>query len=489
MPLDLPTLFAVTAFATAISGLMLLFAWLQDRSLATLAWWGTGLLVLDVGGVLVVLRGVVPDWASVGLGNAVWLFAYGLMWCGARSFEGRRPHLAVPLGAALAWIMACGFDAVWTDGALRIRIFSLAMFVFTLLIASEYWRARNPELMSRWPTIVILVAYGLAFLARIPIAERLVLPVQPDPIAELVVPIGAAALVLHVFCLAFLVMAMAKERLELEHRRNSLVDPLTGVANRRAFFERGERMLRRLLAEGGTAALLMLDLDQFKRINDTFGHQTGDRVLCAFCETTVRVLRSTDLLGRTGGEEFACLLPGATLTEAFAVAERIRTEFERCRLAPLGAVGPASTVSVGVAVTSDAAIDLAALVATADKALYRAKANGRNRVETVGALMAGALAAAGSESAGTGTAPAVPATAGPVATPAGAATGVAATGVAAPGVIATGVAGTGVAGTATTAAETGRREARRPTPETAPTPALVARAASLAPADDRPEPG
>ncbi|MDQ0355423.1 diguanylate cyclase (GGDEF)-like protein [Rhodoplanes tepidamans] len=380
----------MTAFAAAISGLMLLFGWLQDRSSATLAWWGGGLLLVVGGTGLVVLRGVIPDEISIVIGNAVQLFGYGMLWTGARTFEGRRPRIAVLLVVSLAWMVACQFDFYWTDMPLRIRVSATLISSYLLLTAAEYARPKNPELVSRWPTIFILLLQAGGVLIRIPLAEKLVFPAPENSFTATLVPLGAAGLVLFSFSLAFLVMAMSKERLVLEHKRTALVDPLTGVANRRAFFERGERILRRGLADGDTAALLMIDIDKFKHVNDTFGHQAGDRVLCAFCDTAARVLRPTDVLGRTGGEEFACLLPGATPAEAAAVADRIRLEFEQCRL-DLGAVRPTSTVSIGVATTVDVGGSLAALMGAADRALYRAKANGRNRVESVGALKAGAL--------------------------------------------------------------------------------------------------
>jgi diguanylate cyclase (GGDEF)-like protein len=392
MHIDLPTLYAMTAFATAISGLMLLFAWLQDRSSTTLAWWGGGMLLLDLGNILIVARDVIPAEISIIAGNCIQLFGYGLMWSGARSFEGRRPILLLPLAVSAGWLAACQLDFFWTDMPLRIRVSAIVISSYMMLTASEYLRPRNPELVSRWPTIFLLLLQGFAILIRVPIAEKLIFPAPPNSLTETLVPVGAAGLMLFSFALAFLVMAMAKERLGLEHKRDALIDPLTGAANRRAFFDRGERVLRRLLADGGDAAVLMLDIDQFKRINDTFGHQAGDLVLCAFCDTANRVLRPTDLLGRTGGEEFACLLPGASIAEAFTVAERIRIEFEACRL-DLGAVRPTSTVSVGVATTAEVGGSLTALMAAADRALYRAKANGRNRVETIGGTVtAGALA-------------------------------------------------------------------------------------------------
>jgi diguanylate cyclase (GGDEF)-like protein len=127
---------------------------------------------------------------------------------------------------------------------------------------------------------------------------------------------------------------------------------------------------------------LLLDLDRFKRINDTFGHHVGDQVLVKFCAVAMAALRPDDLFGRLGGEEFASLLPDTSLDEGLAVAERIRSSFEATTL-EAGANTLAVTVSVGVEMSIDPSPNLADIIKAADRALYRAKANGRNRVEHV----------------------------------------------------------------------------------------------------------
>jgi diguanylate cyclase (GGDEF)-like protein len=163
------------------------------------------------------------------------------------------------------------------------------------------------------------------------------------------------------------------------------IDPLTGVGNRRAFFERGEQLLRRGAFGDQPKVLLLFDLDRFKQVNDTFGHHIGDKVLTTFCDTATAALRPDDLFGRLGGEEFATLLPHASLDEGLAVAERIRSTFEATTLGA-GAETLVATVSVGVAMSIDPSRNLADLIKAADRALYRAKANGRNRVEHTGGV-------------------------------------------------------------------------------------------------------
>jgi diguanylate cyclase (GGDEF)-like protein len=379
MHIDQPTMFAITAFVTVVSGLLLLFSWLQDRKVTTLAFWGTGFLVVAAGGVLALLRGPLPDFLSISVGNPLFIAGYGLMWCGARAFEGRRPLYFAAFAGAGVWILLCQIDAIAESTYVRIVFTTAVAAGYVLLTASEYWRARDKQLQSRWPAIVLLLAFAAMCLGRIALADVLASPAGTQPYDPNRIPLGAFAMLAINFCMAFLIVNMVKERAERAQRQNALVDPLTGVANRRAFFERGERLLSRVVAEGQPAAVLVLDLDLFKKINDTFGHQAGDRVLCAFCETAEDTLRPNDLFGRMGGEEFACLLPGASIENALAVAERIRANFEGSRVP--GTQVSTSTVSIGVAMANDVGNDLEVLLAAADHALYQAKANGRNRVE------------------------------------------------------------------------------------------------------------
>jgi diguanylate cyclase (GGDEF)-like protein len=160
-----------------------------------------------------------------------------------------------------------------------------------------------------------------------------------------------------------------------------LIDPLTGIANRRAFLQDGEAKLKRQAADPRPLAVMLLDLDNFKSINDRFGHAIGDRVLQLFAQVGSARMRRMDLFGRLGGEEFAALLVDATRERAHAVAEEIRAAFAEATREVDGRPVIA-TVSIGLVVSHDTVLDLSALLVQADHALYRAKDNGRNRVET-----------------------------------------------------------------------------------------------------------
>ncbi|MBK9088776.1 MAG: diguanylate cyclase [Holophagales bacterium] len=160
----------------------------------------------------------------------------------------------------------------------------------------------------------------------------------------------------------------------------ALTDALTGLANRRAFLDALEAELARALRHDYPASLLFLDLDEFKRVNDTHGHAVGDEVLAGIARVLNGGRRRGDLAARIGGEEFAVLLPMTGRVPAALVAERIRRATEAF---PLGrSIEVPVTVSIGVASTDDSPrpFEAAELLGRADAALYRAKAGGRNRV-------------------------------------------------------------------------------------------------------------
>jgi two-component system, cell cycle response regulator len=160
----------------------------------------------------------------------------------------------------------------------------------------------------------------------------------------------------------------------------ALTDPLTGLANRRAFQEALESEMARVGRHGRPASLVFLDLDLFKAVNDTHGHAVGDEVLEGFSQVLKRACRRGDLAARIGGEEFGVILPTTGRLPAALVGERIRRATEARPLGRSAAVPV--TVSVGVASTEDAPgpPEAGELLRRADAALYRAKAEGRNRV-------------------------------------------------------------------------------------------------------------
>jgi len=182
-------------------------------------------------------------------------------------------------------------------------------------------------------------------------------------------------------------LAVTAERL----RNESLTDVLTGLANRRSFDQRFAEMLRDCAREARPLALLMIDVDHFKVYNDAFGHQRGDDALRAIGALLLNnATRARDLVARIGGEEIAVIMPQVDMLGALVVAERMRTAVQAAAIAQGSAAKhPVVTISVGVTATTDpAATSVEDLVRSADRALYRAKDMGRNRVIELGEPLA-----------------------------------------------------------------------------------------------------
>lgn len=172
-----------------------------------------------------------------------------------------------------------------------------------------------------------------------------------------------------------------RQRLVEALAREARTDPLTGLCNRRHFRLQAEAELARARRSAAPLAVLAMDLDHFKRINDRHGHVTGDRVLVEVARICRRVLRPYDLPCRLGGEEFAVLMPGTDACQALGVAERLRSAMAAAQLSDAVGAPVHWTLSLGVAVADPGEPGLDALLSRADAALYRAKRGGRNRVK------------------------------------------------------------------------------------------------------------
>jgi diguanylate cyclase (GGDEF)-like protein len=373
-------LLAITVLTPALAGCLLLLSWLQHRRATALAIWGSGFITAAIATTLIiVLRGTIPDSWSIVVGNALLAAAYGILWCGARKFDGKKVSMLLALVGVVLWLVACLIGPIYSRPEARATVMAAIGVAYTLLVVFELWRGRGDQVW-RWPIMMLLLAHAAAIPIHIPLAGAWTRPDPSDPsdLDLLTFAIFEGAFVC--ICAAYLFGGLAMDRIAARYRRASLTDPLTGVANRRSFFETGERLLVRARFARQPTALIMFDLDRFKSINDKYGHQTGDEVLSAFCQLATASLRSNDLFGRIGGEEFACLLPITGRREAIRVAERVRAAFEAAYYT-VGVHRLSVTVSVGVAIADDSSLDLSALLKEGDHALYRAKRAGGNCVE------------------------------------------------------------------------------------------------------------
>jgi diguanylate cyclase (GGDEF)-like protein len=224
----------------------------------------------------------------------------------------------------------------------------------------------------------MLVAHGGLFLFRTPLSA--LLPWGAGGVLDSIwLAVLSTETLLFTISIAFMLLAMAKERAEQRHKAAAMNDELTGIANRRGFFGECEN-LRKSRVAGAKTAVLLIDLDNFKSINDRFGHALGDAVIRRFAKTVSAIVRPSDLFGRIGGEEFALVVRDVGRERAAAVAERIRAAFAQAANEVDGKPVHA-TASIGIAICESRSFDIVTLLAEADEALYRAKNAGRNRIE------------------------------------------------------------------------------------------------------------
>ena len=372
---------------------------------------GLGVLLLACGSVALLF----VRWASPNLQGTAWLsgaFAAGAT--GAALLTSTHPFLAV-ICADVALLLSFGLlhvavlrvvgDSVhlWHGAVLLtvqaivdllrlhdvgfqgMRITSLGVLVAvqSATTALVLWRrtsesVRAPARFSTW----VLIAFGMFNLLR-GVFEPVLVHHRSLNMKVSLLAFGLFLAVALGLAFGFFWMTTSTLTAELEHMAST--DPLTRLYNRRVFLKWCERELMRSQRSGSPFSLLMIDLDHFKRINDSFGHQTGDEVLCAAVEKMQDSVRGIDVLCRWGGEEFAVLLPSATTDATRIVAERIRENIQKVTLSAARTPKQVDeafllTVSIGAATYRDPGDGITPMLQRADKALYEAKSAGRNRV-------------------------------------------------------------------------------------------------------------
>jgi len=343
-------------------------------SVRGLGWWASGALVMFVGIVLIATRDLLPSVFSILLGNVL-MMGGSLMWvAGTEKFLGLPSSMRVwlPLLALVSLVVAA-LLLVWPDYTMRVLVINGSMIAIALLHSHRLVLHSRFEFASRF-LVLALMAGACAWLVH--------------ATGALIGYTGGSVFAptsFNVACNAALTMAtlltligfvlLASERVREEFERLATRDSLTGALMRRAWNAAAQLEIDRHRRHGRELSLVAMDLDYFKRINDTFGHLAGDQALVDFVERAGTHLRSQDQMGRLGGEEFVLLLPETSAQDAGVVAERIRQSSESA------GTETRYTVSMGIATLHAHDHSLQALLARADQALYRAKANGRNRIE------------------------------------------------------------------------------------------------------------
>ncbi|WP_238990849.1 GGDEF domain-containing protein [Acidovorax sp. ST3] len=370
--LDPRSMIALAGFMSAVMAMVLLFMRRHyPPSIRGVGGWAAAPLLWLLSTVLFGARGAIPDWLGLVLANQLLVLGSVTYYMGTRQFMGQPATWRT-----WNWVMA-GTTVVfawltygWPNYAVRVGFFTVVMGV--LYAAQLRFMLRHGG--RNFPVRLVEVMLGLHMLV---LGMRLGSILAGHAGNDLMEPslfqtlyIGAYALTVLMLSIGAVLMATDRLRTELEHL--ATYDSLTQALNRRALLQRCEDELERAQRYGNGPSIMMVDLDNFKAVNDTRGHQHGDAVLVHFAERTRQVLRRPDRLGRYGGEEFMVLLPGADTQAALGVAQRIH--------ATLASGHPLDCkVSIGLTSWTGSHETLDAMLSRADAALYRAKEEGRNR--------------------------------------------------------------------------------------------------------------
>jgi diguanylate cyclase (GGDEF)-like protein len=377
MTLDVSTLEFAAGVVAFGSGLILLVNWWLDRTAWAVFWWGVANCGLGVGVTMLALHAILPAFVSYVAAPLLLGLCAALMWVATRIFN-RGSVTAIPVVAAMGgWMAMLVVMGATGHNQLASVLGAGVSACLYAAAAAEFWLARGEPLQGRWPMIFLLSVETIAlFLAAFGLSSPSIS--SPGPAMSWTGMINFVGLIYSAGSATFLIV-MVKARSETKHRAAALIDPLTGLSNRRAFMDHAERLFDRSERDEKPISLLAFDLDRFKEINDAFGHPTGDHVLRMFADVLARMLRPADIAGRIGGEEFLAALPGCSSEAALAIARRIRGAFQDdARFMNGKRVG--ATISVGVATAPEHGRSVADVIAGADGALYRAKDLGRNRV-------------------------------------------------------------------------------------------------------------
>ncbi|WP_342117341.1 GGDEF domain-containing protein [Pseudoduganella sp. OTU4001] len=362
--------------------------------------WSMAAAAQGLAWILVGLRGQIPDVLSILLVSVLATVSAILLYLGTEGFTGTRRavHPLAWLVLLLLQLLPVAWFTYWQPD-ISARLILTSLVRTALLIPAIVLLWRTPALEGRRALIALLVTDAAWHLLRaaslagdVPIANFF--QQGPEQVLTLMLRGASAILIIGVQfsvesdnsrrALQAWACGLERESQQLEQtirqrneelRKLATTDFLTGMPNRREFLARAEQEISRARRHGTPLALLMLDVDRFKAINDRHGHAAGDQAIVAMARHCMKACRASDVAGRLGGEEFGLLLPHSSMEEAQLIAERLREGASQLPL-PHGRL----TISVGVASLEDSDTGSESLLLRADRALYGAKNEGRDCV-------------------------------------------------------------------------------------------------------------
>jgi diguanylate cyclase (GGDEF)-like protein len=338
-------------------------------------WWCLALIFFLTGSACFLLdRTPHQVWANP-LGNVLLVHGGVAVWAGARSLRTVPPSKWAFTGIPLATLVASVLDSpatnTWSGGP----VFLAAMSLTVGLASRELWRLEPGYSRVRIPMAVAAGGLSAFYFLR---WVAFLVEGQNGPTFVTVFGSAVTTLITMVLLVvvSFSMAALSSEQQTRALRVVASRDDLTGLLNRKAFLDLATEQLADRATTRGSGTLILADLDHFKSVNDTYGHAAGDVALQSFAESCTATVRSTDLVGRYGGEEFVLFLPGTNAERAENIAEEIS---RRLAAAPTVNGMEMPTVSYGISTYDAGTTDVDGLIAAADAALYTAKSLGRNR--------------------------------------------------------------------------------------------------------------
>lgn len=380
---------SATVFGAAcvlLVGILLLLGWrsLPNAMRPSLRWWLASLGLQAIGSLMLATRDLAPTWLSLVLANTALGLGLACMAIALRGFYGMPQRRLLHLGLAMSIaVVALWFVEFRPDVQARVVSLSLLLALPMASAARAVFRRGGPSgvvprltgIAFGFGTATLLVRAGSELLWPSDVIKLM------DPLPMNVAWVGALLVLPLLATVGFLLMCTERSQAELE--RTARLDYLTGIYNRRAIEELASREIRAARRHGKDLAILLLDVDHFKCVNDEHGHDAGDQALVEAVRRMREALRAEDLIGRQGGEEFVVVMPGQDLASAQAAAERLRRDFAGDAMRVVAGNSPVEalvTVSIGVAALHASDAQWSHLLRRADRAMYAAKAAGRNAV-------------------------------------------------------------------------------------------------------------
>ena len=387
MTLDVRSILLTSMAVSLILTAMMLVYRLTRKVYAGFTHWLLGDVFITLGFLLLALRGVVSDFISVILGNVFLILALVVLYQGIRRFFGQVSQDKANILTLVLFTLSYLY-LVYVDENVDMRIV-ISSFVLTFLMfrSGEVLLFKAPDFLKRsaMPGGVVMWATGIFFFVRG--IDAIINWGAYDIFSTNwinVVGYMMGAVLVSSWTFGFFFLNSTRLELELQEvqeelKKLALTDSLTGIFNRRHFFEHASVEFQRAVRYKRAISILMIDLDEFKAINDRHGHAAGDKALKLIVEIVGSNMRSIDTFARLGGEEFAVLIAEADQKSAMQTAERIRKQVANVNV-PFDGQQIPITISIGVAALQNTDTTFEEILRRADNALYRAKQKGRNQI-------------------------------------------------------------------------------------------------------------